>query len=128
MTLEEARERYTSFVTKLLELMPTARYIYCDFSGSGDSFDSFHNYEVLDSDHNELHIPAALPSIEDNMQDIWWAVIEKLGAGFNDGGSRGEITIDLSTGKVSADFDWYVEETVHGGSLEDEQLSKLFNE
>lgn len=123
-TKEQVKQNYISFVTNLKRLEPKATQIYCHFLGSGDSFDSFDIIELRDKDSNELRIPTEI-DIENNLSEIWWQVIETLGCSFNDDGSQGTIIIDLTTGIVSADFEWWEMTTVPGDSLE-EKLSDLF--
>ena len=132
LTLQEAKEKYTSFVTRLLAAVPNACFIWCDFSGSGDSFDSFNNVEIQDSDSRWINTPEATTfasAAEDEIGFIWWKLIEgPLNSNFNNDGSRGDITINLKTGRVSADGEWYTSGTESSGSVEDEQLSEFFKE
>ncbi len=129
MTRQEAKEKYTSFVIELEEAYPGVKLIMCEFSGAGDSFDSFFNTQLRGSKNEYIDSSDHWRDrIENELRFIWWEVIERLGAGFDGDGSIGEITIDLSTGKVESTFSWYEQTTVPGDNMVDQQLSELFPE
>ena len=125
--LSELRVKYQAFVTDLLTKFPKVKYIITKFQGSGDSFDSFHSISIAGKDKAVLINSDEICSnydIEDILSPIWWEAIEALGAGFNNDGSQGTITIDVITHEITAEFDWFVQETIHGGDL-DSTLKKL---
>lgn len=132
ITLQEAKEKYTSFVTRLLEAVPEAFYIYCSFSGSGDSFDSFHEIEIQNESGMQIRTPEArqfAEIAEDEIGFIWRKLIDgPLNCNFNGDGSRGDITINIKTGKVSGEGEYYVTSTETSGTVDEEQLGEFFKD
>lgn len=104
---------------KMKKEFPIAKTISVDYSGSGDSFDSF--YSVISEEDIELNEREFINEYE----DILFAAINKTQADFNNEGSRGTVTFDLENIKVYTDNYFYISTEEYDGKYTLESNSEV---
>lgn len=94
---------------------PLLEKFQCNFCGSGDSFDSFYDEDVILSTKTDKECDILVECTDKEKSDIiavihntrlLWEILQKWGCGFNDEGCRGVITIDFIDSTVTVDSEY----------------------
>lgn len=105
--MKETKRTVASECDRLKKLFPNVDTITISFTGSGDSFEEFYNFETKPETGEEFDSE----KIDD---DFLFELLGKTDADFNNDGCRGEITIDIKNKKIEVTVDHYYTSTQPG--------------
>jgi len=101
---QESKKKINELIQKLLEKYPRTVTIQGSYDGSGDSFDAISSQRLLDENGEEFDSTDATTIL----RGIFLLVIDIDGrSNFNNEGCRGDIEIDVKTGKIKIEVEFY---------------------
>lgn len=101
---EKSKKKINELIQKLLEKHPNTVTIQGSYHGSGDSFDEISSQALLNENGEEFDSTDATTIL----REIFLLVIDIDGrSDFNNEGCCGNIEIDIKTGKIKIEVEFY---------------------
>ena len=98
------KKKMNKLIDKLLEKHPNTVTILGSYHGSGDSFDEISSWGLLDENEEEFDST----DVSELLQEIFLLVIDRDGrSNFNNEGCCGNIEINVITGNVKIEVEFY---------------------
>lgn len=101
-------------LAQLAEKFPAATKFTIEYNGSGDSFDSFYNFDAEDAGGKSL--PINENDFMGIAEDFIFDIFERSGnPNFNDDGSEGTVEFDMVNKVVTLHNFWIIRDTQSTG-------------